>query len=608
VSCDATWQLGGDVLGALASGVHPVWVRAKTGNSAWGPYALIKIRVDNDGPAVTQLTLSDPVTNATTDLDVTATLDERTTGGSMVTEGRYWISQTTDTEPGSATIQGALTVNGPRLIASGDATISAAPGSDFANLAEGSYQLYVQGRDDRGTWTVKPVSTTLVIDKTAPVTGTITLDPAATNGLQGSASKPGYIRISADVTDANGVTAVDGYLDSVKPAGNANGIYFSKVSGTTWAADMPLSWLAGKKADGSVKVYVVGTDTAGNRGVTLTTTSATLNLDRTKPSNLTITGFAQAATYPTNRNLTFTVTGADVAAATGTPSGVAYAEWFVGADPGQGSGTPIAVSSGSFSADLSYDLWRAGVFTPTTLSVTLRARDAAGNWSQVTVKTPSPTNSLILFSNGFEPTTLGAWNGVPLAGTSLSTGNGQRLVQTTSLRANVRPAAYYAVDLTAAPYSAVGGLSGMHSSVLVSPRGVVTRCQTGTNVNTCQPFGDTIFSARNSSGDEVIAVQYGRAAATSRTMFRVGVRGTNGQLNYTGWTTRATAATYTVTVDWQAGAGRGRAVLRVNGVALTSPNGASANQVATVQAGVMNRLTNNPTKLGYFLFDSVSIA
>ena len=63
-----------------------------------------------------------------------------------------------------------------------------------------------------------------------------------------------------------------------------------------------------------------------------------------------------------------------------------------------------------------------------------------------------------------------------------------------------------------------------------------------------------------------------------------------------------------MTVDWQAGAGAGRAVVRVNGVAITSPNGASTNRVAIVRVGVMNSLTTNPTKLGYFLFDSVSIA
>ena len=277
----------------------------------------------------------------------------------------------------------------------------------------------------------------------------------------------------------------------------------------------------------------------------------------------------------------------------------------MGADRGQGRGTPIPVTGGTFSANLSYDLWRAGVFTPTTLSVTLRARDAAGNWSQVTVT--RTTNSLLLFSSGFENSNIGAFNLGVTGATALS--SNPRLAGTYSLRANVRPAAYYAVDLTAAPYSVAGGLAGMHSSVLVSPRGVVTRCLAGTNVNTCQPNGVTIFSARNSTGNEVIAVQYGRAAATSRTMFRVGVRGANGQVNYTGWTTRATAANYTVTVDWQAGAGRGRAVLRVNGVALTSPNGASANRVATVQVGVMNSLANTPTtKLGYLLFDTVSIA
>jgi hypothetical protein len=72
--------------------------------------------------------------------------------------------------------------------------------------------------------------------------------------------------------------------------------------------------------------------------------------------------------------------------------GVYAAEAFFGSDPGQGSGTPMQVGSGSISATLTAPA-TAGSYT-----VSVRARDAAGNWSvpqsaPLTVQAPGGTET-----------------------------------------------------------------------------------------------------------------------------------------------------------------------------------------------------------------------
>jgi hypothetical protein len=214
------------------------------------------------------------------------------------------------------------------------------------------------------------------------------------------------------------------------------------------------------------------------------------------------------------------------------------------------------------------------------------------------------------------------WN-LGLAGAATIAGAaGDRLAGLQSLRAataNVaraaRPAAYYAVDLSV-PLLAGSSMTSLHGVFLVSPRGVATRCLTGTNVNTCGPKPVTIFAASPSTafgaGSDVVQVQYGRASATSRVVFRVGVRQSAGSTGivYGNWTNVPAAATYTVTVDWS----NSRTTVRVNATGLSRPAGAalSTNRIKSVGIGVLNTIPSvNPGQLGqtgYVLFDSVTLS
>ncbi len=608
-----SWNLLASDFAGLSSGIHTMYVRGRD-SLATGPLQVIKFRVDNDGPAVSALVLSDPVANGTLAVDVSATLDERAKGGSNATVARTWID---GTQPdGSDALFGpiALNVNGPRLVAAADGTFTA---PQILALPEGPHTVYVQGQDEFGQWGTA-ASTPLVVDITAPVTTAITLTPTATNGLVGSPNKPGYVTIKATVTDASAVTGVQGYLDAVKPAASANGLYFSPLGGGQWTTDMPLSWLASRKLDGPITVVVVGTDAAGNRGdgTAPVNVTASLLIDRVNPliniANLAqgagfranrAVSLAQGAGYLANRTISYDVTMSDASA------GVAYAEWFVGRDPGRGRATPIAipgapVTGSPVTAHLTYDLWSRHIINSTTLSFNVRTRDAAGNWSQVTK--PLTTQSLALFVNGFENDQMAAWtagqgNGVP----RFTTTPGIRLQAARSLYVGVRSRVFLGVDLTT-PTRANQDLASLHASFLLGTRPgvnqVVTGCAVGANPNTCQPNGVMVFRALNSAGQTVVTVEYGRATATSPVRFRIGTRQAGGFV-FGSWATRNPAAnTNTVTIDWNPGSVQ----LRVNSNQLLSSRGIDAAATAqVVQIGAINYA--GPAR-GNLAFDAVNLA
>jgi hypothetical protein len=89
--------------------------------------------------------------------------------------------------------------------------------------------------------------------------------------------------------------------------------------------------------------------------------------------------------------------------------------------------------------------------------------------------------------------------------------------------------------------------------------------------------------------------------------FRIGTRQSDGTFRYSNWATRnPAAATYTVTIDWNA-ANQGAAQLHVNGgQVLASRTGSTAARVGVVQVGSIWSDSNATT--GTFAFDAVTLA
>ena len=146
----------------------------------------------------------------------------------------------------------------------------------------------------------------------------------------------------------------------------------------------------------------------------------------------------------------------------------------------------------------------------------------------------------------------------------------------------------------------------LHVRFLMAPKGATTGCATAGGAARCAPNGVTVFSGTTSKGAAAVAVQYGRATATSRVQFRLGVLRSTGAIAWGAWTTVKAATTYDVRVDWASDAAGG-AILRVNSTKPLSRVAVSnaAVHVTTVHVGVLNRVAK---ARGSILFDTFSIA
>ncbi len=78
----------------VASGDHVVYVHGQDAAGNWGPFSSVLVNGgDGGGPTTSGVVLTPKITNnaRTTGIDVTATADDRTTGGSNIVDGEYSI-------------------------------------------------------------------------------------------------------------------------------------------------------------------------------------------------------------------------------------------------------------------------------------------------------------------------------------------------------------------------------------------------------------------------------------------------------------------------------------------------------------------------------------
>jgi hypothetical protein len=392
------------------------------------------------------------------------------------------------------------------------------------------------------------------------------------------------------------VTTVEGYVGTVKGSGSADSLYFSPIGGDVWQADMPLAWLASRKSDGDITIVVVGTDSAGNRSTgSALSERTTILMDRTKPT-ATI-----SALTTTNGESVLHFDGAFaevIPTPTAPTSGIAFAEWFIGADPGLGQATriagPYAAAPVSNPVSIDYNLIGTGLSLQ-NVTVTLRTRDAAGNvaaTSRVIAIGAIPAT----FANGFAVADRQQWTagplGVPGAARTLQIGKiaGQRALSVT-----LGSVGYYEKSLR-------GVVSG--DSLAKIKAGftlVLGRTYSGCSASSCKAA--TVFTGVSASGRDVVTVQYQRRSATSKPLFRVVVAtGSTGTRVTAGrWTAVPVAASYSVTVGWTSST-KGRAVLRVNRTVIAPVTASTAGlRVATLRLGIVKAASRAS---GRVLFDT----
>ena len=352
----------------LESGDHTIFVHGS--NGTWGAFNFAILHLDKLGPVTSGIALAPNPSDGSVDVNLSATGDDSATGNSNITAAEYFIGTIGANGTGTP-----LTVNVAAPVASLDDTIAAAT---MTGLAEGAHPVSVHSQDVFGHWGDYDIAT-LVVDQTGPTTSNVVADPNPNNGSTPYNPTVAAVRVDATLRDPlispdvnSTIVQAEGFINTIGADGNgfpltpADGLFDEPVEDAY--VYIPLTTIS-QLGVGTHQIYVHGQDTSGNWGAT---DFVAFVIETDSP---TVTG---TAVNPDTTDGTVLV--ALTATASDPTSAIVLAEWFTGADPGNGNGTPMIVTADGAVWDLAATIdtngWAAGDYT-----ISVRARDAAGNWS-----------------------------------------------------------------------------------------------------------------------------------------------------------------------------------------------------------------------------------
>ncbi len=501
----------------LSSGDHTFYVHGSDG--IWGAFNFAVLHLDKLGPMTSGIVLSPNPSAGGVAVAVSATGDDSATGGSNVVAAEYVIDDTANPTT-------TLAVSPIAPIASLYGSIGV---GTMGTLVEGEHTLYVRSQDSFGHWG-DYATAALKVDKTGPETSNILIRWTPNNGTLPYSPSQFSVRVDATVSDTlasdpgflfpavnSQIKKVEGFIDTVGVPGTGfpltpyDGLFNSPMESAY--AYIPLANI-NALSEGLHQIWIRGQDKSGNWGVAI---SADLVIDKTAP----VVSSVLADPNPTGGAITTTLTASAVDAGAVT-SEISHAEFFDGADPGRGNGTPMTVAFNGTDYDLSATIdvtqWTAGDHT-----LSVRARDKAGNWSAVVTYLLSVQKPDAIFADSFESGNTGNWNGGTFGSVAVvqaaKMGNDGGTWGMAVTTAGNTPG--YVVDLTPTAETSY------HARFYFNPNSAITG-------NTQQD----IFVGRNvdgAGGNDIFRVQYRRRNAQG------------GTYEVRGWVQTAAGV---VTTDW----------------------------------------------------------
>ncbi|TFB92427.1 S8 family serine peptidase [Cryobacterium sp. HLT2-28] len=256
----------------------------------------------------------------------------------------------------------------PTVVPAGSGTSQLTVATSSA-IPSGSHPLTItasNGTTSRTSTGILAITEPSVGDLIGPATTSPTLTPSPANG-----SADANLHAIGDdaATGGSNVAAAEYFTDTLGADGAGTAMTVAPPAPVaSLDATIPAA-IVSALADGSHTIFVHAKDAAGNWGSTATTT---LLVDKIKP----VVSLVSATPNPALGASTVSLT----AQATDALTAVTRAEWFTGADPGLGNATPMAVSGtgpwGLSASPINVSSWNEGAYT-----LTVRVRDAAGNWS-----------------------------------------------------------------------------------------------------------------------------------------------------------------------------------------------------------------------------------
>jgi hypothetical protein len=299
-------------------------------------------------------------------------------------------------------------------LATAAATFTVTPGvsvnvSTAYAVDPGQHVLYVRGQDAGGNW--GPLSSVLVTgaDAGAPTTSGLVLTPRLVNHGSGRS-----VQLSATADDSasgnNNIAAAEYFIDSTGADGTGTPMTVSAAAPVASVdATLPAAAVDGL-SEGTHQVWVHSQDANGNWEGWATAAPAALVVDTTGPT--TDADGLVLDPNPSNGLIPYADGNNAVRLTSATMSDpisgdvnsvIAGAEAFIDTVGAPGSGIPIMAMDGSFSDSTEGGYVNIPLTTIRALSngshtISVRARDAAGNWGSVaattlTVDKTNPTAS-----------------------------------------------------------------------------------------------------------------------------------------------------------------------------------------------------------------------
>ncbi len=190
----------------LSAGKHVIYVRGQDSAGNWGVFDSAVLVLPKTGPLTTGGSATPSLTNGTSSVALSATGDDSVAGG-KITDAEYFVG---DAPADNSTRGTAMTINRSATVVSVDATV---PTSVLQTLTPGVNHFWVRVKDSFGLWG-PALDIPVTFDNNAPAVLGAAMSPPATNGKLADAGNPGYVRISAEIQDAEGskVTQAEAFL------------------------------------------------------------------------------------------------------------------------------------------------------------------------------------------------------------------------------------------------------------------------------------------------------------------------------------------------------------------------------------------------------------
>ncbi len=328
---------------------------------------------DTTGPVVHSAAIASGVLTATAD-------DGNGHGGSNIQAVQFYVDDTTGTASTTDAVDGTFDQTTEHVTAG-------------VAVGTGDHVYYVRGRDTAGNWGAFTSVLVSGADQGGPTTREPQLKP---NLVKGTNAAPVALTATADDTTSGSspVTAAEYFVDALGADGSGNPMSVSPAASVTSVdATIPPATLDAL-SEGAHPVFVHAQDSQGNWGEAVT---VNLTVDETGPAT---TGVSASPT-PNNGTLPYnsSVPGVRVIATTmtdpirgGVNSPIADAEAFLDTVGADGTGIRLTPSNGVYAGTTEGGYTDIPLSTVAALpngdhTISVHAKDAAGNWGPLTTTT-----------------------------------------------------------------------------------------------------------------------------------------------------------------------------------------------------------------------------